>query len=170
MMRSAMATIRPTTGEDEPILTDMLHLALYVPPDEPPLTREALQIPVIARYVRGWGRPGDLGVIAEASEDGTVMGAAWMRLFTEAEPGFGFVGPTTPELAIAVAPDHRGMGLGGTLLDRLEKLARPRYGALSLSVTKTNPAVRLYRRAGFVAVEAHGDSLTMMKRLGEGRD
>jgi hypothetical protein len=36
--------------------------------------------PRIARYVKGWGRPGDEAVIA-LGDDGRRLGAAWYRLF-----------------------------------------------------------------------------------------
>ena len=41
------------------------------------------------QYVSGWGSRGDTSVIA--LEDGFPIGAAWFRLFTRDEPGFGFV-------------------------------------------------------------------------------
>ena len=58
------------------------------------------------RYVSGWGRRGDTSVVA--LEDGFPIGAAWSRLFTRDEPGFGFVDEQTPEVAIAVVPSRRG--------------------------------------------------------------
>ncbi|MEV6413959.1 hypothetical protein [Kribbella sp. NPDC051718] len=36
------------------------------------------------RYVDGWPRPGDIGVVAE---DGQPIGAAWARLLTADRPG-----------------------------------------------------------------------------------
>src|SRR3989304_4150495 len=62
----------------------------------------------VALYVKGWGRQGDTAVIA--IDDAFPVGAAWYRLFTAKEPGFGFVDERTPELAIAAAPSARGRG------------------------------------------------------------
>jgi ribosomal-protein-alanine N-acetyltransferase len=117
--------------------------------------------PRIARYVKGWGRPGDEAVIA-LGDDGRRLGAAWYRLFPEESPGFGFVDGETPEISIAVVPASRGRGIGTALLATL--VGRARHGgfhALSLSVSPENPAVRLYERAGFVRVESRDRHWTM---------
>jgi GNAT superfamily N-acetyltransferase len=51
-----------------------------------------------------------------------------------------------------VAPEHRGKGLGGQLLQTAISWARARSAAaVCLGVTLSDsPAMRLYRRAGFV--------------------
>lgn len=57
---------------------------------------------------------------------------------------------------VAVAPDHRGHGVGIKLLEAVETLARERgYCKLTLEVRQDNlPAQMLYRRFGFNADEA----------------
>jgi ribosomal protein S18 acetylase RimI-like enzyme len=112
--------------------------------------------PEAARYHRDWGRPGDLGVIAE--DAGEVIGMAYCRLFTDEDHGYGYVDPDTPEVALAVREGHRGRGIGGELLTRLGAAARAEGRArLSLSVERDNPARRLYQRLGYrtVAIEAN---------------
>ena len=59
----------------------------------------------LTRYVDNWGRPGDLALVAH--ETGNRVGAAWLRLFTSSEPGYGFVDERTPELSIAIVPSRK---------------------------------------------------------------
>jgi GNAT superfamily N-acetyltransferase len=136
-------------------------------PGAPPASAEELAAnPHHARYIEGWGRAGDVGVIAE--EDGRPVGAAWYRTFTAGEPGYGFLDEGTPEISIAVEPDHRRHGVGATLLRALCRRAkRDGLVALSLSVERDNPALRLYERIGFVEVEGTADACTMRLGLNE---
>jgi GNAT superfamily N-acetyltransferase len=115
----------------------------------------------VARYVNGWGRPGDSGLIAW--ESGPV-GAAWYRRFPASAPGFGFIDEETPELTIAVVPSRRGGGLGGQLLEALLARAREQgYTAVSLSAEQG--MTKLYERFGFRAVEEKDGTVTMRAAL-----
>jgi GNAT superfamily N-acetyltransferase len=69
---------------------------------------------------------------------------------------------------MAVLPEYRGQGVGTRLLGELLRLADGRYGAVSLSVSAENPAVRLYRRWGFREAGNSGSSLTMVRSRGAG--
>jgi ribosomal protein S18 acetylase RimI-like enzyme len=139
----------------------MLYEAEAWRPDSRPDFDGVFANPRIAGYIEGWGRPGDDGVIAEA-QDGTRLGAAWYRLFTEEQPGLGFVSPSVPELSIAVAPSARGLGIGTRLLTTLiDRARRGGYQALSLSVEVDNPAARLYERFSFVRVSPVGNAWIM---------
>jgi GNAT superfamily N-acetyltransferase len=142
--------IRPTQPDDEPFLWDMGWEATAVDAEMRALGRDAaLAMPHVRRYLTGWGRPGDAGVVA-VSEDGQRLGAAWYRLFPVDEPGWGFVAAEVPELSIGVAGAARGTGVGGALLAALLELAWEQgHRALSLSVDRQNPARRLYERVGF---------------------
>ena len=142
-----------------PFLRDMLHHAYY--------WRESAsvneELPVY-RYVAGWGRPGDRAVIA--LDDFQRVGAAWYRLFTADEPGYGFVDESTPELTIAVVPNRRGRGHGEELLTALLEQARADgYGAISLSVDRANPSQSLYERYGFRPVAENAHAITMRAAL-----
>jgi GNAT superfamily N-acetyltransferase len=123
----------------------------------------------LSRYVDGWGRTGDVVVIA--AEGVNRNGAAWFRRFPASSPGYGFVDAQTPELTIAVVPSMRRHGLGQELLDGLLEKARAEGVAqVSLSVQKGSDAVAFYERNGFAAVgEPHAvltnRALTMVKQL-----
>ena len=127
---------------------------------------DALADPSLAKYVVGWGRPGDSGVVAVSNSDER-LGAAWYRLFNEDDQGYGFVSPNFPELGIATLPESRGLGLGRTLMQGLIQHAKSEgRPALSLSVEEDNMrAVRLYQHLGFERVGKVGNSWTMLLRL-----
>jgi ribosomal protein S18 acetylase RimI-like enzyme len=154
--------LRDADARDEAVLWEMLYLALFVPPGGEPLDRAVIDQPELARYVRGWGRPGDDGTIAITSDDETA-GAAWIRLWPDDDRGYGFIDPSTPELSVAVRPQHRGRGVGTRLLRELLARADGLYDAVSLSVSIENPAVHLYERCGFVRAALDGPSITMRR-------
>ncbi|MFK4760367.1 GNAT family N-acetyltransferase [Microbacterium sp. ZW T5_45] len=118
------------------------------------------------RYVAGWMRPADAGVVAMDS-DGRPVGAAWFRMLSQDEPGFGFIETAVPELIIGVHPLWRARGVGRTLLRGLLDEARVRgHRRVSLSVEQDNFARTLYRSEGFVVVGSDVGRDTMVRRLG----
>jgi GNAT superfamily N-acetyltransferase len=160
-----MPLIRPIRPDDVPFLWDMGWEATAVDAGLRALGKEAaLALPHVRKYLDGWGRPGDAGVVA-LDEDGVRLGAAWYRRFPVEDPGYGFVSPDVPELSIGVAAAARGRGVGGRLLAALVAMARAQgYRALSLSVDRRNPARALYERHGFrdAGVSGSADSSVTM--------
>src|SRR6266508_3421770 len=118
--------IRAAGRQDVRFLRDMLRHAYYW------RMGQEVDDPVF-RYVRGWGRPGDAGLIA--LEGPNRVGAAWYRLFKGSAPGLGFVDEQTPELTVAVVPSRRGQGYGRELMTGLlERATRESYPRISLTV------------------------------------
>jgi ribosomal protein S18 acetylase RimI-like enzyme len=118
----------------------------------------------LTRYVDDWGRQGDVAIVAH--ETGNRVGAAWLRLFSVSEPGYGFVDEQTPELSIAVVPSRRRHGLGQELMDELLAAARAAgHTAVSLSVEADSPAVAFYERNGFERVRDSDGGVVMRKSL-----
>jgi ribosomal protein S18 acetylase RimI-like enzyme len=154
--------IRPAAPSDQPFLWEMLYQSLFVE-GEQPHPREVLNRPNIARYVKDWGRAGDLGFIAIDAESSQPIGAVWIRLSSEEDKGFGYIDEHTPELGIALLPEYRGQGIGTALLTRLLEAAKNLYPAISLSVSPNNRAMRLYERMGFEKVDGRGDDSPVMK-------
>lgn len=107
-----------------------------------------------------------MGFVALDVGGGEPVGAAWLRLLKGDERGYGYVDDETPELGMAVLPEHRGRGIGSALLRRLLESAAAAYRSVCLSVSADNPAVRLYERAGFERVCECGGALTMLKKFG----
>ena len=133
---------RPVGPEDLEFLWEMLYEAAHHRP---------LSDPKIARYLEGWGRLGDTAVVALDPVAGHRIGAAWYRLMPPNDPGYGFVDASMPEIALAVVPERRGVGVGEALLRGLLDAARTQgFDALTLSVRRDNTAaVKLYERNGF---------------------
>ncbi|MEH3139833.1 MAG: GNAT family N-acetyltransferase [Mycobacterium kyogaense] len=93
------------------------------------------------------------GVVPIVAEDrsGTLVGAVWTYYGTP-PLRCDAAGVPLPELCIAVAPEHRGAGIGGMLLDALFADLADSYAAMCTNVHMRNPAKRLYERKGFRVV------------------
>ena len=157
--------LRPLRADDvEHVRWALFEAVAWDPERELPPFAVAIEHPELARYHRGWGRTGDLGILAERGDEVVVVALA--RLFTEDDHGHGYVDEETPELAVAVADGARGNGVGTRLLDELATAAR-RAGLsrLSLSVDSENPALRLYERLGYREVARDEDGVRMVLDL-----
>ena len=143
----------------------MLWTALaWRPGVELPPREFVLAHPQVVVFHAGWGRAGDLGLVAE--DDGEPIGLVWYRFFTEEAHGEGYVDEETPELAIAVRDGHRGRGVGAQLMEAIHARARADGVAqISLSVNLDNPARRLYERLGYVELEPGDEDGRMVLQL-----
>jgi GNAT superfamily N-acetyltransferase len=147
-------SIRVASKSDEPFLWQMLYYASHLDEELAMSPASARTNPDLAPYVAAWGGlRDDLGFIAVEDQGSTAVGAAWIRRMPAGSPLYRFVAPGTPELAIAVAPGHLGVGVGSLLLSRLVAWARDVHSSIALSVRATNRAKRLYERFGFVTVD-----------------
>ncbi len=146
------------------VLRELMYQALYVAPGSDPFPPSILEQPNIKRYYHRWGQIGDLGIIAWSKRE--LVGGAWCRLFNQHHPGYGFYNSETPEMVVSVNPEFRNQGIGTQLIKQLkEELLKEGFSSISLSVQKTNPAIKLYLRLGFqLHVEAEG-ACTMVANL-----
>ena len=154
--------LRSLSSSDAAFMERMMLLAGF-PPDRE-LPADAREMPHVRRFLDGWGRPGDVGVVA-LDDTQRPLGAAWARV--QDEPLLrDDRGAPVAELAVAVEERARGRGVGSALLDALADAARARgHRELSLNVSPRNPAHRLYLRCGFELVGESAHGLVMHRRL-----
>ena len=150
--------IRKIHPEEYDLLREFLYQAIYLPEGVEPPPWSVVDLPELQVYVTDFGTwPGDHCLVAEA--EGKVVGAAWCRIMED----YGHIDNDTPSLAISLLPEYRGMGIGTRLLNALLLLLQENgYRQGSLSVQKENPALRLYQRMGFKAVEEKSTEYLML--------
>ena len=140
------------------LLEEFLYQAIYIPEGFSPLERSILQDPDLQMYVKDLGqKDGDFALASE--ENGQIVGIVWVRLMKD----YGYYNDRTPSLSISLLPEFRAKGLGQQLMIAILDLLKSKgYPSVSLSVSKENPAVRFYRRLGFVVVEDRRDDFLMV--------
>jgi len=141
----------------------MLYEAAYLVEEGNLTVQDAKNNPDLAKYVKNWGCKDDSGFVAILASSNQPVGAAWLRLLTGENKGYGYVSDRTPELAIAIHPQHRNQGIGTQLLTHLLAAAKKSYPSVSLSTRATNPAFGLYKRFGFEVIPG-GETIN---RVGE---
>jgi GNAT superfamily N-acetyltransferase len=162
----AVSIVRATTADESALRIALYEAVCWRETSSRRPIEDVLADPAVRLYLEDWGRPGDVGFVAEDAS-GRLGGAAWYRLFTTHRHGYGFVSPDVPEVSMGVQRSWRGLGLGRRLLESLHAVALdagvPR---LSLSVEVANRrAVRLYERFGYVAGGSVGTARTMEVQL-----
>jgi ribosomal protein S18 acetylase RimI-like enzyme len=142
-----MSSFRPLLPADQAKLWNWLHISLWDPPPAGLRPVEILQNPNVRIYAEEWGKPGDVGVVAQV--DGGDAGACWMRLLPD-NVGLAYVDAQTPQLGIALEPAHQHRGFGTPLMSAALDAARKHgYKQVALTVHPQNPAIRVYERCGF---------------------
>ena len=158
MSKTVFREIRP---EEIPVLDDFLYEAIFIPEGVPAPPRSIIAHEDLQVYVRDFGKKADDRCLV-AEVDGKIVGAVWTRVMDD----YGHIDDRTPSLAISLHKKYRGLGIGTELLRQmLEKLRQDGYERVSLSVQKENYALRMYRRAGFEAVEDRGEEVLMVCSL-----
>lgn len=146
-MPASSLHFRPMAATDQDRLWHWLHIALWDPPPAGLRPIEVLQNPGVRIYAEDWGRPTDIGVVAQV--DGQDAGACWLRLLP-AGVGLAWVDERTPQLGIALEPAFQHQGHGRRLMQAALAAARDAGCAqVSLTVHPQNPAQRMYEACGF---------------------
>lgn len=121
------------------------------------LPRDVINQPSLKIYIEDFGKKDDLCLVAETN--GKVIGAVWARIID----AFGSIGSSTPELAISLYREYRGLGIGSDLMNKmLQALKENGYSKTSLSVQKDNYALKMYRNVGFEIVRENSEEYIMV--------
>lgn len=158
--------LRESQPSDMPFLRQMLYEAVFWRDSvSKPSLEEGLAYPEVSRALADWGkRDGDTAVVASTSS--IPIGAAWYRYWTEGNCTRGFLDANTPELVIGVHRDYRHQGVGTKMIEWLIDCAsRHAIPRISLSVSKDNYAINLYRQQGFLEYIDKGDAYIMVRRI-----
>jgi len=116
----------------------------------------------LSRYLVGWTRAGDYGVVA-VDPSGAVAGAAWARVFPPYEPGDAFIAAGLPEMKLGTRSAWRGRGIGRALTRMMiDRTRAARHARLSLAVDSQSTAHMLLLSEGFRVVrEQEGRSVLL---------
>jgi hypothetical protein len=98
--------IRRARPDDEPFLTAMLELASNCREPGPGQTPN----PVDKNMPTGSGAA-VISALSQSATAGGHAGAAWCRLLSGADRGYGYVADDIPEVALAVSPEHAALAL-----------------------------------------------------------
>lgn len=150
------AALRPATDSDRPFL-----LRVYAGTREPEL--EASGLPR-----EQWGAFVEHQFAAQSHHYESYEHTSYDVVLVGGEPAGRLIVARWPQelriVDIALLPEHRGRGVGGTLMRKLIDEADERGVKASIHVERFNPAQRLYLRLGFRPVAEAGGVYLLLER------
>ncbi len=154
--------IREIKPNEVSFLEEMLFQAIFVPEgEENKVTKEIIFLPELYCYISDFGKKEDYCLVAEF--DHKLIGAIWIRQFSDSNQGFGYINEKTPELSMAINPEFRRKAIGKKLLtEMLSYLKSSNYSQVSLSVDKRNFAYFMYQKFNFVDYKTNDNSVIML--------
>jgi ribosomal protein S18 acetylase RimI-like enzyme len=149
-------SLRPADATDRPFL-----LRLYASTREPEL--EASGLPR-----EQWGAFAAHQFAAQSRHYESYEDTSYDIVLVDGEPAGRLIVARWPEelrvVDIALLPEYRSRGIGGTLMRTLIAEADERGVKTSIHVERFNPAQRLYARLGFQAVAEAGGVYLLFER------
>ena len=98
----------------------------------------------------------------DKGENIKLVGAAWVRIMND----FGHVDDETPSLAVSLYKEHRGMGVGTSMMNELLSILKAKgYKKTSLAVQKANYALKMYKKLGYEIIDENEEEFIMLKYL-----
>ncbi len=143
------------------LLDEFLYNAIFIPQGVTPPPKSIIENVELQVYVKDFGKQkDDLAVVAEIG--GKIVGAVWARIMND----YGHIDNDTPSLAISLYKEYRGCGIGTELMRKMLSLLNEcGYKRASLAVQKTNYAVKMYRKTGFVIIDENPQEYIMTCEL-----
>jgi len=157
--------IRGIRPSEFPLMEDFMYEAIYHPDPANPYPKAVIYYPQVRVYWDNWGMEKDDHCLL-ALIDNKPVGAVWIRTFQRELKGCGYIDEHTPEIAIALFEEYRNQGIGTEMMLQMIALMKEKgYLQVSLSITKGNPAIRLYERLGFNVVDDNEEDYIMLMDL-----
>lgn len=143
------------------MLDEFLYNAIFIPQGVTPPPKSIIENVELQVYVKDFGKQkDDLALVAEIG--GKIVGAVWARIMND----YGHIDNDTPSLAISLYKEYRGCGIGTELMRKMLSLLNEcGYKRASLAVQKTNYAVKMYRKTGFVIIDENPQEYIMTCEL-----
>ena len=155
--------LRDSQHSDIPFLRKMIYEAVFwrVTANKPSFA-EGVAYPEVRSAIADWGeRDGDTAVVATVNSN--PIGAAMYRFWTDDNFINGYIDEITPVLVIGVHSDYRHQGIGNKMIGWLiDSASKHSIQKISLSVSKDNYAINLYRQQGFLE---YADNSSLDKQI-----
>lgn len=153
--------IREMKQTEYSLLEDFLYEAIFQREGAKLVPKTIIKEPALQVYISDFGKKkNDYCLVAKT--DRTIIGAVWTRVID----GYGHLDNNTPEFAISVYKEYRGLGIGTELMRNMCNLLKEKgYKKASLAVQKENYALKMYQKAGFVIVGENEQEYIMIKEI-----
>lgn len=157
--------IRKIKDDEYDLLNDFLYEAIFIPKGVEPPPKSVINLPELQVYIVDFGKKeDDICFLAEVDEK--VAGAVWVRVMSD----YGHIEDGVPSFAISLYKEYRGCGIGTALMKTmLRELEQRGYEKTSLSVQKSNYAVKMYKNVGFEIVDENEEEYIMVCNLKRGK-
>lgn len=153
-------TIRELRQDESHLLDTFLYEAIFIPDGVEAPPRDIINHPDLQIYISDFGKKEDLCYVVEV--DGQAVGAVWTRIIHD----YGHVDEETPSLSISLLKEYRNLGLGTKLMEQILFALKERgYQQVSLSVQKSNYAVKMYKKVGFEVIREKEEDYVMVCKL-----
>ncbi len=147
--------------EEYSLMEDIMYEAIHHPDPLTPYPKTVIYLPQVRVYWDEWGTgKNDHCLVAEVANK--IAGAVWIRTFHDEIKGCGFIDEKTPEIAIALFKEYRNKGIGTRLMKQMIDFLKSKgFDQVSLSITKGNRAIDLYKRLGFSIIDENNEDYIM---------